>query len=367
MSHIDPHMDRPSWANAPPLVHVPAFIAAASVLLLSFVSGRLGPYASATLMLIMSPIVLFAPGYLIVSSLNLRQRFDIEAAALCVGFSFVLVILAGFALNLIGRLDHTGWAILAAGIVYTLVRRESRFTPGEAVLKLRSMATAALRPGPDAAMLAGAAVIALAAVLTARVGADRHRQFTYTNLWAMPVRAQSLSLIGVGVKNMEKHTQAYSLDIIVGGATVSHVDVPSLAHGETWMDEIAVPMPLAPQMDEPLSGPSLVEIQLHRAGDEQTIMRRAILTLPEPVPALANEPAVAANNPAKQGVKPGAGAGPAQAPEIASSTKEVTTGKQLGDDDFPDRSLIGEVAPRRQGPGTVIDPRAGPYQTKADL
>lgn len=248
------------------------------------------------LMLIVAPVVLLAPGLLLVRAFNLRETLDLEAIALAVGFSIAACVLIGLALHILGRLDRSGWAIVYAGLIYLLLRREQPLLTRRRVLRVVARA-GAYRPGARGLMLAAAALFTLASLAIARNGAEAHRQFAFTELWSLPARPQDMSLIEVGVRNMEKQPQGYILDALVNGLVVSRREIPELAHGEVWHDLVPVPAPFAITDDGSAPGPSRVELHLYRAGEEQVVYRKAILSLPEPVDPLAAAFAAAPDEP----------------------------------------------------------------------
>ncbi|MGL1292520.1 hypothetical protein ACSTJK_24605, partial [Vibrio parahaemolyticus] len=73
-------------------------LAAGLILSLGLLSAGFVGVTMPWLMLIVAPVVLLAPGLLLVRAFNLRETLDLEAIALAVGFSIAACVLIGLAL-----------------------------------------------------------------------------------------------------------------------------------------------------------------------------------------------------------------------------------------------------------------------------
>src|SRR5579883_1235372 len=159
-------------------------------------------------------LVLFLPGWPLLQALVPQQEPKLATLVFAVGLSLIVTIFAGLGLHFIGAMSRTGWAmaLLAATLSACLgahVRRQSPLvgTPGSVAPSLRPA---------QAAMLIGAALFTVSAVLLARAEAIERREFVYTEFWMVP---DGDGLLALGIRNEEAAPSRYDVEVEVNGAS----------------------------------------------------------------------------------------------------------------------------------------------------
>lgn len=212
------------------------------------------------------PLVFYLPGYAILRATS-RGRDDVLASAVfAVGLSLAVTIFCGLALNLSGPLTPLRWTIalgtitLAACIVASARDRYARpAAPAPTTLPL-------LHPG-QAAILACAAAIVVAAAIWVRYESIAHPEFAYTELW-MTSDAPGAA-VTIGIRNAERAPSSYDLEVTLDGRIVTQRRSIALAVGESWIAELTMPM----RDDEAHTA----EARLFKDGNDARVYRRAWL------------------------------------------------------------------------------------------
>jgi hypothetical protein len=215
-------------------------------------------------------LALVVPGLLLTRLIGFGRTDALGAAVAAVFFSICVLVLAGIWLHRAGTLDRAGW--VKALVVVSLwlavplgVIRLVNWAEGAAASVRR-------RGGPrlgalHVACLACAAVLAFSALLSARDGALAHKQFSYTQFWMLPARDDPAA-ITIGVSNREKERVSYSLDLMVDGNLLNHVEGIRLEDGGLWTQDFSL------SLDPDARG--TVEAWLFRSDQPDLIYRRAI-------------------------------------------------------------------------------------------
>ncbi|HLH94372.1 MAG TPA: DUF1616 domain-containing protein [Xanthobacteraceae bacterium] len=213
-------------------------------------------------------LVLFLPGWPLLQALVPQQEPKLATLVFAVGLSLIVTIFAGLGLHFIGAMSRTGWAmaLLAATLSACLgahVRRQSPLvgTPGSVAPSLRPA---------QAAMLIGAALFTVSAVLLARAEAIERREFVYTEFWMVP---DGDGLLALGIRNEEAAPSRYDVEVEVNGALARKWSGIYLGVGESWTADLVAPIG-AQQRDRSLHG---AEARLFKDGDQRRVYRRVWL------------------------------------------------------------------------------------------
>jgi hypothetical protein len=255
---------------------------AAALALVSVGAAVAGPEVGWLRAVLVLPLVLFLPGYVLVAALfpgrgaGLRVE---ERALLSIGLSLALVALGGLLLNQTPwGLQTDSWAALLGlftlGAAAVAVLRPPRPAPGggpagdaeEGPAPLRYLPPAGVRPS---LAFAGAAAILAGAVAIAHQGAQAQRTASgFTQLWLVPSASAGAGGAGamrLGVRSAEPRPATYSLRVTVDGVQTESWPAIVLAPGQTWETNVA-PLP-----------EGAVEALLTRADAPQQVYRRVTL------------------------------------------------------------------------------------------
>lgn len=184
-----------------------------------------------------APLVFALPGWAIMLALGVRPKGWIESAVLTATISLAVVVLAGLCLNLSSDITRSGWlaalgtvtllACVASLAVAAPVHLTGLSTTGEA-----GETGAWYRVG-TAAMFAAAAGLVAVAIATAALGAARHREFYYTQLWIVP-KEDAPDEVVIGLRSAERGEESYAIDLLVDHRLVQTWSNVTLKEGETW-------------------------------------------------------------------------------------------------------------------------------------
>jgi hypothetical protein len=230
----------------------------------------LGPSRAGTWAAIPAALVLILPGYALSTAIfptrGLRKE---ERLVYSIGLSLATGALAGLLLNALpSGLQAGSWATLLAGITLAAstlgVARRARATrtPRRPALRLE------LSLG-DGLLLGLAALVAVAAVLVARMGAERQLSPGFTELWLVPLEAPNASAVQVGIGSREGAATRYALRIEQEGQLVQEWPSLSINSGDDWATTIELPA-------APPAGGS-VEAILYRLDEPGAVYRRVVL------------------------------------------------------------------------------------------
>jgi uncharacterized membrane protein len=197
----------------------------------------LSPFGVRLRLVVVTPLVLYLPGRAILNALLPAPRQNLESTVMAVGLSLAITIGSGLVLNQIGCMTSAGWALALGAVTLAACIIGAWFRP---VLRPRMATTRPFRPQINRvqwAAFAGAALIAAAAVATARLGALGHREYAYTEFWMVPHDADQ-NVVTLGIKNAEKTPTSYDVGLVADGASIGRWPAIQLQAGESWTDDV---------------------------------------------------------------------------------------------------------------------------------
>jgi uncharacterized membrane protein len=208
------------------------------------------------------PLIFYLPGRTILRTAFQGKVRGLSAAVFASGLSLAVTIFCGFVLHLIGRMTPDGWMIalssttLVSCCVAHLAGRCSPFQPNPppSFPALRAI---------HAILMGCAAATAASAVVVARQEAIWHPEFAYSELWLVPDPERTGTLT-IGVKNAERESSTYELEVTVDGRAVLLQPSIQLRVGETWTSDISLAT----------RAPHTIEARLFRDGNDQLVYRR---------------------------------------------------------------------------------------------
>lgn len=227
-------------------------------------------------------LVLALPGYAVTRALFPGRTLDAaEQAAMTIGLSISLAIVAGLILNVLPwGLTESTWGWLLGGLTLAACavawqRVQARIGATKSDLDSRrsaapegpapassaparaagaspvpasasnsaSAATVARRraavPGLQVAMLVAAAGLVLAALGVARLGVAVQPQAPFTQLWLLP--GPTGTSVQIGVTNHEGSSLGYRLVVLEDGQQIAQWSPVDLADGVTWQVDYTLP------------------------------------------------------------------------------------------------------------------------------
>jgi uncharacterized membrane protein len=221
--------------------------------------------------------LLWLPGYLTIRLVFPEWRGQLERAALSFGLSLSYLIFCGLLLNRFNALTTRGWAIATAGLLFVLLylcahRRRVSDAGEESWLRVSPRQIVAL----SAAAIAGIWAIGISAD-----GAIARRPFLFTEFWMVPSPDHVLSSVVIGVKNEERQTSVYGVDVLAEGTLIYHQSGIKLFSGEEWVRHLPVPV-RATQNQR-------IEAWLFNKSNPHEIYRKVWLAIPpgRPTPTMA--------------------------------------------------------------------------------
>lgn len=231
---------------------VAALVAALALGVLLLLAG-LAPMLQALAAL----IVVVLPGYLIVWPI-LRPRFGLAGAfTVASGVSIGLIVMAGLTLNLLPwGLQAVTWlayVVVVLGVALVLDRGGSAWRP-----RLGAVRHEVILGVVGATMLVSALVFA-------RLYAGTSSE-SFTQLWIAPSAAAPTSSVDVGIRNEERATTGYRLEVRSDGALVRTWPEILLASGQTWTTTVS-------------AGAGQIEARLFRLSDPGTLYRHVTVLL----------------------------------------------------------------------------------------
>ncbi len=224
---------------------------------------------SVVALLVVAPVLFFLPGLLLVRLLAPRRRLDFETAMGAIGFSIAMVLVTGLLLGSVGALTAIGWFLALTTICLFLFVRSRRAIGNDAASPLAPVTGFSFTPKTIAVAVV---VVSLSAggIAQARYGAVTHRQFTYTELWMLPVDGTAFQTVTVGVRNREQRPTEYRLEIRVDDRAVERWPRFTLADDEERVERIPVPV---------VAGVSKrIEARLFRDANDRVLYRQAWLS-----------------------------------------------------------------------------------------
>lgn len=202
-------------------------LAALGVAGTSIPGGALSPLR----VILVAPLVLFAPGYALTSAIFTRRVPPwADRVALALGLSVVTTALVSVFLHLTPfALTLYSWAVSLALVTAVAVVAGAARTPARPDTSKLSPPPLALSPVGVAAGVAAAGLLA-AAFWLARTPLSSPSAPGYTALWL--TRAQNSSAVRLGVRSEEHRRTRYVLRLVLRGRVTSRR--LELGPGETW-------------------------------------------------------------------------------------------------------------------------------------
>lgn len=221
---------------------------------------------------LLSPLVLWLPGHAVLTATpSLWPGGRWERTALSIGFSLVIAILVGLALNLthwgLGR-NSEAYGLLSVTLIPTAV----------ALLRVSQTRRPEISwPAPRGIMrhglvLALAAVVLASAVQLAYSAASEQPTSGFTQLWVTPEETTRADILTIGIRSMELRILEYTLLVEIDGNRVVGPEQVLLAPGEARH----IPVPL---LSESCTDKSLTA-ELSLSADLRHQYRRVSLRIP---------------------------------------------------------------------------------------
>jgi hypothetical protein len=212
-----------------------------------------------------APMLFFVCGHTVLRAIGIRTTSFAEHLVYAVGTSLAVGIAGGFALNAAGSLTPLGWAIWFTAVTAgaALVAASCREAPDlQAWPRL-----AGLRLWQGATLVLAVLVATGAYALAIRDEAGTH-QFKYTEFWMLGRSHGDPGRLAVGIRSGEAQTQQFDLEITLDRQPFAIFRSLTIAPGNTWTQEIAVPVLTAQQK---------AEARLYRPDDNR--LYRSVSTL----------------------------------------------------------------------------------------
>jgi hypothetical protein len=212
-----------------------------------------------------APMVFLVSGHALLRAIGIGTTSVAEHLASAVGASLAAGIAGGFALNAAGFLTPLGWAVWfwTVTVGATLVAVGRRDAPD-----LPAWPGLARPPLLQGVALALAVLVATGAYALAIRDEATDRQFKYTELWMLPRFPGDPSRLAVGIRSAETQTQQFDLEITLDRQPFAVFRSLTIAPGDTWTREIAVPV---------LATQQRAEARLYRPDDNR--LYRSVSTL----------------------------------------------------------------------------------------
>jgi uncharacterized membrane protein len=181
------------------------------------------------------PLVMYLPGSSVIRAARMDWHHDLRGIALAVGLSMAIAVLGGLVIELLNALSLNGWAVLLgsvvllASVVSSVRSRQPTMPVTPNAKKLTSV---------QWTMYGTAALVMLASVGLARVGAVNHHEYAFTEFWMVPKGAVGGNIITVGVSNSEKAKTTYDVVLFADDATVARMPSVTLLPGESWSEDV---------------------------------------------------------------------------------------------------------------------------------
>ena len=211
-------------------------------------------------------LVCYLPGHAILRAVTPEQGRDLTGTVFAAGLSIAVTVACGLLLNLVGPLTPARWAMALAAVTVLasgVACMRNRHRPAASGLPID---IPKLRAG-QAVMLACSGVLVIATLMWTRHDLLAHPEFAYTELWML--RAERGGALTIGIRNAERSSSSYDLEVMLDGGIVAARRSIVLAVGESWISDFALPM----REDEAHTA----EARLYRRGHDRAVYRRAWL------------------------------------------------------------------------------------------
>jgi len=184
---------------------------------------------------LVAPLVVFLPGYLVLRATFVAPRPPLEMICLAIGLSLAFVVLTGVALHIVGRLDRLGWSV-ALGTISVAGMLSIR-TP----INISRSALPILRVRQMAMVVLGL-VLAVMGLYLNRAGYLGHKEFKYTEFWLAPARERGGLQYTLGLKNHEQQDVQYQIELRSESKLLGVWNGISLRDGESWTQRLQLPV-----------------------------------------------------------------------------------------------------------------------------
>ncbi len=215
-----------------------------------------------------APMVLLVSGHALVRALGVRTTSLTQHLIYAVGASLAAGIAGGFVLNAAGFLTPLGWAVwfwtvTAAGALVAVRRGTPDLPAWPAPPRLGLWQGAAL---------ALAVLVATGAYAFAVRDEATYREFKYTEFWMLTSPNGEPGLLTVGIRSAETQARRFDLEITLDGQPFANLRSLTIAPGDTWTQEISVPV---------LATRQTAEARLYEPGHHR--LYRSVSTLVPPI------------------------------------------------------------------------------------
>ena len=195
--------------------------------------------ASGTRLLAWTPLLFFAPGYLLSDLLFKRDRL----AAILTGvvMSICLNIFGGLILGSIGQITLGGWSVwvclMFSGCLYLRSRASESLRMQAAVEQPTPMSPRPINRGLAMALAVAGLMTGLAYWIAMRSEAA-DSQFSFIEFWMLP--GDNLSELTLGLTNQEAHAQSFRIEVSSDGVTTAAWTTDEVKPGQTLQSKISI-------------------------------------------------------------------------------------------------------------------------------
>jgi uncharacterized membrane protein len=218
------------------------------------------------------PLTLFLPGYAIAAATFARRPLSwAPFLLLSLALSLCVLALGTLVLNYVpGGVRATSWALLLLLVILNGCRLAALRRPPAPEGATRWPRPLAGVGCPQAILLGGGGLAALAALVLAMTPLPADNALGYTELWIATAPTDSSGTARVGVRSQEKRTVSYFLRVTFGGGEPV-VRLFKLRPGESRVLSVQAP---------PTSQPVPVVASLFRQAQPTKVYRRVVVVAP---------------------------------------------------------------------------------------
>jgi Protein of unknown function (DUF1616) len=204
--------------------------------------------------LVGAPLLFFLPGYAIAAAIFARGRIQrSHFLVFSVGLSLAVLVLGALVLNYLpGGIRAGWWAVLLFLVVLGACRGAALRRPKQAGPPIALSLPRANRA--QVGLLAGGALLALAAVILAFVPLSATNAIGYTEIWIQPLEVSEGPGVRIGVGSGERDDSSYRLVVEFGDGEGEATRQLTLAPGQK------LELELEPPDDSPAATPGAVPV-----------------------------------------------------------------------------------------------------------
>jgi hypothetical protein len=191
--------------------------------------------------LVGAPLLFFLPGYAITAAIFAHGRIQrCHFLVFSVGLSLAVLALGALVLNYLpGGIRAGWWAVLLFLVVFAACRATALRRPKRAGAPIAWTLPRANRA--QAGLLAGGALLIVAAVILAIVPFSATNAIGYTEIWIQPLAAGAGPGVEIGVGSGERDDSAYRLVVEFGDGEGEAIRQLTLAPGQKQVLELQPP------------------------------------------------------------------------------------------------------------------------------